>query len=84
MKIRIVIVNDRMQTRVRYELATGAGRGCYPEFPPKAEDIRQTGRWKAIRRHVRQVEINCEPGDLFCRRRRRPTLLHWAYDSRKL
>jgi len=26
---------------------------------------------KAIRRHVRQVERNCEPGDLLCRRRQR-------------
>jgi hypothetical protein len=26
------------------------------------EDARQIGRWKAIRRHVRQVQRNCEPG----------------------
>jgi len=48
------------------------------------EDARQIGRWKAIRRHVRQVQKHCEPGDLLCRRRQRQTLLHWAYDSRKL
>ena len=48
------------------------------------EDRRQIGRWKAIRRHVRQVEKNCEPGDLLCRRRQRQALLHWAYDSRKI
>jgi hypothetical protein len=48
------------------------------------EDTRQIKRWKAIRRHVRQVQKNCEPGDLLCRRRQRQALLHWAYDSRKL
>ena len=48
------------------------------------EDRRQIGRWKAIRRHVRQVQMNCEPGDVFCRPRQRQALLHWAYDSRKI
>jgi hypothetical protein len=46
------------------------------------EDARQIGRWKAMRRHVRQLQRNCEPGDLSCRRRQRQALLHWAYDSR--
>jgi hypothetical protein len=48
------------------------------------EDARQIARWRAIRRHVRQIEKNCEPGDLSCRPRQRQALLHWAYDSRKL
>ena len=48
------------------------------------EDRRQIKRWKAIRRHVRQVQINCERGDVFCRPRQRQALLHWAYDSRKI
>jgi hypothetical protein len=48
------------------------------------EDQRQIKRWKAIRRHVRQVQKYCEPGDLLCRRRQRQALLHWAYDSRRI
>jgi hypothetical protein len=48
------------------------------------DDARQIGRWKAIRRHVRQIEKNCAPGDVFCRPRQRQALLHWAYDSRKI
>ncbi len=49
-----------------------------------AEDSRQIGRWKAMRRHIRQVQLNCEPGNLDCRRRQRQALLHWAYDSRRI
>jgi hypothetical protein len=48
------------------------------------DDARQVGRWKAMRRHIRQIQRNCEPGDCFCRPRQRQALLHWAYDSRKL
>jgi hypothetical protein len=48
------------------------------------EDARQIKRWKAMRRHVRQIQQYCEPGDISCRRRQRQALLHWAYDSRNL
>jgi hypothetical protein len=48
------------------------------------EDARQIKRWRAMQRHVRQIERHCEPGDINCRRRQRQALLHWAYDSRKL
>jgi hypothetical protein len=48
------------------------------------EDARQIRRWKAIRRHVRQIQKHCEVSDLTCRRRQRQALLHWAYDSRKM
>ena len=47
------------------------------------EDERQIKRWKAMRRHISQIRINCRAGDINCRRKQRQALLHWAYDSRK-
>jgi len=48
------------------------------------EDKRQIRRWKAFSRHLAQVTKNCRSGDVFCRRKQRQALLHWAYDSRDM
>jgi hypothetical protein len=48
------------------------------------DDQRQIRRWRAIRRHVAQLQQNCARYDMSCRRRQRQALLHWAYDARNL
>ena len=48
------------------------------------DDARQIRRWRAVRRHVSQLQRNCERYDLTCRPRQRQALLHWAYDARRI
>lgn len=54
-----------------------SGRRC-------ADDLRQIRRWRAVRRHIAQLERHCKKRDLECRPRQRQALLHWAYDSRRI
>ena len=48
------------------------------------EDLRQIKRWRAIKRHIAQIQKNCRKGGEGCRPKQRQAILHWAYDSRKL
>ena len=54
-----------------------SGRRC-------VDDERQIRRWRAIRRHIAQIEQNCPPKTLDCRPRQRQAVLHWAYDPRRI
>jgi hypothetical protein len=46
------------------------------------EDRRQISRWRAMRRHLSQLQKHCVPADFSCRPKQRQALLHWAYDTR--
>ncbi|MBI5706123.1 MAG: hypothetical protein HZC36_03940 [Armatimonadetes bacterium] len=49
-----------------------------------ADDARQIKRWRAMKRHLAQLQKHCRPGEANCRRRQRQALLHWAYDTRRV
>lgn len=49
-----------------------------------AEDQKQIKRWRAIRRHLAQIQQHCRPSDQNCRPKQKQALLHWAYDTRKI
>jgi hypothetical protein len=53
------------------------GRRC-------SDDERQIKRWRAMKRHMAQIEKHCQKGDITCRPRQRQALLNWSYDSRKI
>lgn len=48
------------------------------------DDARQIRRWRAMRRHIAQIQRHCHRGDILCRRKQRQALLHWAYDARAI
>jgi len=46
---------------------------------PRIDRI-QIKRWKAFGdRHIPAIKKNCDPGDIFCRRKQRQAILQWAY-----
>ena len=50
---------------------------------PSIDEI-QIKRWKAFGdRHVPAIQKNCEPGDIYCRRKQRQAILQWAYNPIK-
>ena len=47
---------------------------------PRIDKI-QIKRWKAFgARHVSAIKKNCDPGDIYCRRKQRQAILQWAYN----
>ena len=54
-------------------------RFCNGRRIQKIDEI-QIKRWKAFKRHVTAIKKNCEPGDIYCRKRQRQAILQWAYN----
>ncbi|MBE6449521.1 MAG: hypothetical protein E7013_02340 [Alphaproteobacteria bacterium] len=46
---------------------------------PEIDKI-QIKRWKSFIRHKAQIELNCPPFDVNCRKKQRQALLQWAYN----
>ena len=46
---------------------------------PRIDKI-QIKRWKAFKRHVAAIKKNCEPGNIYCRKKQRQAILQWAYN----
>ena len=46
---------------------------------PHIDEI-QIKRWKNFTRHDQAIKKNCEPNDLFCRKKQRQAILQWAYN----
>ena len=47
---------------------------------PHIDEI-QIKRWKAFGgRHIAAIKKNCEPGNIYCRKKQRQAILQWAYD----
>lgn len=40
----------------------------------------QIQRWKSFKRHKAQIEKNCIPFDINCRKKQRQALIQWAYN----
>ena len=40
----------------------------------------QINRWRAFIRHKKQIELNCIPFNISCRKKQRQALLQWAYN----
>ena len=90
------ITKNRFQIKSRMSLSEWRRRGWILEPDPRGWfqwycryymgrrlpeiDAIQIKRWKSFKRHKAQVERNCLPADLVCRRRQRQALLQWAYE----
>ena len=46
---------------------------------PDVDEV-QIKRWKSFIRHKAQIELNCPPYNINCRKKQRQALLQWAYN----